>query len=88
MGKAAIVVGVLAAAVCVFSLFIQVQVTVIDGADSYFCGGLIDSLAPGDPGAAICAEALSGYVIAAVGSAVVALGALTAGTIVLVRNPL
>ena len=57
LGKAAIAVGVLAVAICIFALFIQVQVTVISGADNYFCGAVIDGFALTGTAAAVCAEA-------------------------------
>jgi hypothetical protein len=87
IGKAAIAVGVLAAAICIFALFIQVQVTVISGVDNYFCGAVIDGFALTGAAAAVCAEALGGYIVAAVASGVVALLALVAGIVLLVRNP-
>lgn len=85
IGWALMGIAVVATLVGVFALFIQTQVTVIGGGN-YFCGGVIDGISLGGVGGAVCADALSGYLIAVVVAGVVALGAVVAGGILLART--
>jgi hypothetical protein len=85
-GWALIGVATIATLVGIFALFIQTQVTVVGGGGIYFCGGVIDGFSLSGVGGAICAEALSGYLMAVVMAGVVALAGFVAGGIVLART--
>lgn len=84
-GWALIGVAVIATLVGIFALFIQTQVTVVSGGN-YFCGGVIDGFSLSGVGGAICAEALSGYLVAVVVAGVVALAGFVAGGILVART--
>lgn len=85
-GWALIGVATVASLVGIFALFIQTRVTVVGGGGNYFCGGVIDGLSLSGVGGAICAEALSGYVVAVVVAGVVALAGFVGGGILLART--
>lgn len=85
-GWALIGVAVIATLVGIFALFIQTQVTVVGSGGNYFCGGVIDGFSLSGAGGAICAEALSGYLIAVVVAGLVALAGFVGGGILLARN--
>lgn len=85
VGWAVIGVAILATMIGMFALFIQQQVTVVGGGN-FFCGGVIDGIQLTGFGGAVCAEVLSGYVIAAIVAAVVALTGFVAGGVILART--
>ena len=78
-------IGVVATLVGIFALFIQTQVTVVAGGN-YFCGAVIDGFSLSGLGAAVCADALSGYIVAVVVAAAVALTAFVTGGVILART--